>query len=181
MLIVDDLVFLTDAFVVGFTEQIHRLSSGVNPAFTEITGYQADEVVGKKPSILSSGRHHADFYTEMWASLEHNDQWQGEIWNQRKDGTIYPEWLSITAIKDDNGVISQYAAIFSDLTEIKKSEARIKRLAYFDELTRLPNRKLFNDRLQLALGYAKEHQHRVASVYVDLDFFQRINDLYGHE
>ena len=153
----------------------------VNPAFTEITGYQADEVVGKKPSILSSGRHHADFYTEMWASLEHNDQWQGEIWNQRKDGTIYPEWLSITAIKDDNGVISQYAAIFSDLTEIKKSEARIKRLAYFDELTRLPNRKLFNDRLQLALGYAKEHQHRVASVYVDLDFFQRINDLYGHE
>ena len=153
----------------------------VNPAFTEITGYLPEEVEGKKPSLLSSGRHNPEFYSEMWKSLEQQGQWQGEVWNKRKDGTIYPEWLNITAIKDDDDNVSQYAAIFSDRTEIKKSEARIKRLAYFDELTRLPNRKLFQDRLQLALGFAKEHQHQVALAYIDLDFFQRINDLYGHE
>lgn len=152
----------------------------VNPAFSEITGYKKSEVLGKNPNLLSSGRHNAEFYADMWESLTRQGFWQGEIWNKRKDGTIFPEWLSITAIKDDNGEISQYASIFSDLTEIKKSEARIKRLAYFDELTRLPNRKLFNDRLQLALGYAKEHDHQVALAYIDMDYFQRINDLYGH-
>lgn len=153
----------------------------VNPSFTEITGYTSEEVLGKNPSILSSGRHNERFYTEMWLNLAEQGFWQGEIWNRRKDGSVYPEWLSITSIRDDSGNISQYAAIFTDLTEIKKSEARIKRLAYFDELTRLPNRKLFNDRLQLSLGYAKEHQHRIAVAYIDVDFFQQINDLYGHE
>ncbi|WP_432474601.1 EAL domain-containing protein [Amphritea sp. HPY] len=159
----------------------HARIQRVNPAFTEITGYKRSDVLGRNPNILSSGRHNAEFYTTMWHSLIQNDFWQGEIWNKRKDGTIFPEWLSITAIKDDNGDISQYASIFSDLTEIKKSEARIKRLAYFDELTRLPNRKLFNDRLHLALSYAKEHDHQVALAYIDLDYFQRINDLYGHD
>lgn len=153
----------------------------VNPSFTEITGYTSADVLGKNPSILSSGRHTKQFYKDMWQSLTEQGFWQGEIWNRRKDGSTYPEWLSITSIKDDRGDISQYASIFTDLTEIKKSEARIKRLAYFDELTRLPNRKLFNDRLHLALGYAREHEHRVAVAYVDLDFFQQINDLYGLE
>lgn len=153
----------------------------VNPSFTEITGYLKDEVLGKNPSLLSSGRHTTEFYQQMWQSLLEMGFWQGEIWNKRKDGTIFPEWLSITAITDENGDISQYASIFSDLTEVKKTEARIKRLAYFDELTRLPNRKLFNDRLQLSLGYAREHEHRVAVAYIDVDFFQQINDLHGHE
>lgn len=153
----------------------------VNPSFTDITGYQSDEVIGQNPNILSSGRHDHEYYQQMWQSLVNKGFWQGEIWNKRKDGSIYPEWLSITAITDEQGEISQYASIFSDLTEVKKSEARIKRLAYFDELTRLPNRKLFNDRLQLSLAYAREHEHRVAVAYIDVDFFQHINDLHGHE
>ncbi|MBN1005170.1 EAL domain-containing protein [Amphritea pacifica] len=153
----------------------------VNPSFTEITGYTSAEVLGKNPNILSSGRHDKSFYKAMWQSLTEQGFWQGEIWNRRKDGAVYPEWLSITSIRDDHGNISQYASIFTDLTEIKKSEARIKRLAYFDELTRLPNRKLFNDRLQLSIGYAREHQHRIAVAYIDVDFFQQINDLHGHE
>lgn len=153
----------------------------VNPSFTEITGYLSNEVLGKNPNILSSGRHNEEFYQQMWQSLLNKRFWQGEVWNKRKDGTVYPEWLSITAITDENGEISQYASIFSDLTEMKKSEARIKRLAYFDELTKLPNRKLFNDRLQLSLGYAREHEHRVAVAYIDVDFFQQINDLHGHD
>ncbi|SEQ51037.1 diguanylate cyclase/phosphodiesterase with PAS/PAC sensor(s) [Amphritea atlantica] len=153
----------------------------VNPSFTEITGYTSAEVLGKNPNILSSGRHNKSFYKAMWQSLTEQGFWQGEIWNRRKDGAVYPEWLSITSIRDDHGNISQYASIFTDLTEIKKSEARIRRLAYFDELTRLPNRKLFNDRLQLSIGYAREHQHRIAVAYIDVDFFQQINDLHGHE
>ncbi|EAR62767.1 EAL domain-containing protein [Neptuniibacter caesariensis] len=151
----------------------------VNPAFTEITGYEEWEVLGKNPNLLSSGRHDALFYQKMWASLQETGTWQGEIWNKRKDGTIYPEWLTITAVEDEAGQICQYASIFSDLTEIKKSEARIKRLAYFDELTRLPNRKLFNDRLHLSLGYAQEHGHKAALAFLDLDFFQRVNDRFG--
>ncbi|MDO6563332.1 EAL domain-containing protein [Amphritea sp. 1_MG-2023] len=153
----------------------------INPSFTEITGYTSAEVLGKNPNILSSGRHSPQFYLDMWHCLTEQGFWQGEIWNRRKDGSVFPEWLSITSIKDDSGKITQYASIFTDLTEIKKSEARIKRLAYFDELTRLPNRKLFHDRLQVSLGYAKEHEHRVAVAYIDVDFFQQINDLHGHE
>lgn len=162
------------------TDPFARIQN-INPAFTEITGYEEHEVLGKTPSILSSGRHDDAFYKAMWKSLNEQGFWQGEIWNKRKDGSVYPEWLSISAITDDAGEITQYASIFSDLTEVKKSEARIKRLAYFDELTRLPNRKLFNDRLQLSLGYAREHEHRVAVAFIDMDFFQQINDLHGHE
>ncbi len=153
----------------------------VNPAFTEITGYEEWEVLGKNPNLLSSGRHDAAFYQTMWKQLHEKGHWQGEIWNRRKDGTIYPEWLTITVVEDDSGEICQYASIFSDLSEIKKSEARIKRLAYFDELTRLPNRKMFNDRLHLSLGYAQEHGHKAALAFLDLDFFQRINDRLGLE
>ncbi|WP_415906384.1 EAL domain-containing protein [Neptuniibacter sp. QD72_48] len=153
----------------------------VNPAFTDITGYEDWEVLGKNTNILSSGRHDKKFYQDMWASLQNKGQWQGEIWNKRKNGTVYPEWLTITAVENDAGEICQYASIFSDLTEIKRSEARIKRLAYFDELTRLPNRKMFNDRLNLSLGYAQEHNHQVALAFLDLDFFQRVNDRFGLE
>lgn len=153
----------------------------VNPSFTEITGYTSAEVLGKNPNLLSSGRHQPEFYKSMWLKLTELGFWQGEIWNRHKDGSIFPEWLSITAIREEDGEISQYAAIFTDLTDVKKSEARLNRLAYFDELTRLPNRKLFNDRLQLSLSYAKEHNHRVAVAYIDVDFFQQINDLHGHE
>lgn len=175
-----DKVIETSMEAIVVTDNQARIQR-VNPAFTDITGYAEWEVLGQNPNILSSGRHGEDFYQAMWQSLQKNGFWQGEIWNKRKDGTIYPEWLSITAIENDQGEICQYASIFSDLTEIKRSEARIKRLAYFDELTRLPNRKLFNDRLKLSLGYAQEHDHKVALAFIDMDFFQRVNDRFGHE
>jgi len=159
----------------------HGVIQRVNPAFTEITGYEEWEALGQNPNMLSSGRHDDNFYQQMWQQLVTEGHWQGEIWNRRKDGSVYPEWLSITAIEDEQGQISQYASIFSDLTEIKKSEARIKRLAYFDELTRLANRKLFHDRLSLAAGYAREHDHQIALALIDLDLFKRVNDRYGRK
>ncbi len=175
-----DKVIETSMEAIVITDRNARIQR-VNPAFTDITGYEEWEVLGRNPNMLSSGRHDAEFYQTMWNSLQEKGSWQGEIWNKRKSGAIYPEWLSITAIEDDSGEICQYASIFSDLTEIKKSEARIKRLAYFDELTRLPNRKLFGDRLKLSLGYAQEHDHRVALAFLDMDFFQRVNDRFGLE
>ncbi|RAU22149.1 histidine kinase [Paramagnetospirillum kuznetsovii] len=152
----------------------------VNPAFTHMTGYPPEEIIGQTPSILKSGRHDEAFYAHMYQSLEKQDYWQGEIWNRRKNGEIYPEWLTINVIRDESGDISQYAAIFSDITERKKTEERIKNLAYYDVLTGLPNRRLFTDRLQLAIANAHRHQHLMAIMFLDLDLFKRINDSLGH-
>lgn len=152
----------------------------VNPSFSEMTGYQQDEVVGKTPALLSSGRHGDDFYQLMWRQLQEQGFWQGEIWNKRKNGEVYPEWLTITAIHDDSGAICKYAGIFTDITDRKQKEARIQSLAYFDELTGLPNRRLFTDRLRLAIANARRHRHQVALLFVDLDLFKRINDSLGH-
>ncbi len=152
----------------------------VNPAFTAITGYEAQEALGQNPSMLSSGRHDHTFYQQMWAELEANGSWQGEIWNRRKDGSVYPEWLSITAIEDDRGAVSQYAAIFHDLTESKNYEARMKRLSWFDSVTGLANRRLFHDRLQLALNFSAEQGIPGALLALDLDLFKQFNDRFGH-
>jgi diguanylate cyclase (GGDEF)-like protein/PAS domain S-box-containing protein len=153
----------------------------VNPAFTAITGYRADEVIGKNPNLLSSGRHDRRFYDQMWRSLKLRGEWQGEIWNRNKAGVVYPEWLSITAITDGEGNITQYAAIFHDLTEMKRSEARIRQMAQFDDVTRLANRKLFMDRLDMAVHYAGDQQRKFAVLAIDLDLFKRINDRFGHD
>jgi diguanylate cyclase (GGDEF)-like protein/PAS domain S-box-containing protein len=152
----------------------------VNPAFTAITGYEAWEALGRNPSMLSSGRHDRQFYRQLWQTLEQEGRWQGEIWNRRKDGGIYPEWLSITAIENDDGQITQYAAIFHDLTEAKRSEARMQQLSWFDSVTGLANRRLFHDRLQMALGFAREQQRSLALLALDLDMFKQINDRFGH-
>jgi len=152
----------------------------VNPAFTAITGYEAWEALGRNPSMLSSGRHDRQFYRQLWQTLEQEGRWQGEIWNRRKDGSIYPEWLSITAIENDDGQITQYAAIFHDLTEAKRSEARMQQLSWFDSVTGLANRRLFHDRLQMALGFAREQQRSLALLALDLDMFKQINDRFGH-
>ncbi|EKE69603.1 EAL domain-containing protein [Gallaecimonas xiamenensis] len=152
----------------------------VNPSFSQMTGYRAEEVVGKSPGLLSSGRHSPDFYQAMWAQLAEQGFWQGEIWNRRKNGEVYPEWLTITAIRDDEGQIRKYAGIFTDISDRKQKEARIQSLAYYDELTGLPNRRLFMDRLQLAIANARRHHHQVALLFVDLDLFKRINDSLGH-
>jgi diguanylate cyclase (GGDEF)-like protein/PAS domain S-box-containing protein len=153
----------------------------VNPAFTAITGYRPEEVIGKNPNILSSGRHDRRFYDQMWNALRTKGEWQGEIWNRTKHGVVYPEWLSITAITDDKGNVTQYAAIFHDLTEMKRSEARIRQMAQFDDVTCLANRRLFMDRLEMAIHYAREQGQRFAVLALDLDMFKRINDRFGHD
>ena len=152
----------------------------VNPAFTALTGYSFEEVHGKNPRVLKSGKHDENFYQRLWAKLEADGVWQGEVWNKRKSGETFPEWLTINVIRDDEGRISQYAAVFTDITERKKTEERIKNLAYFDVLTGLPNRRLFTDRLQVAIANAHRHHSRLAIMFLDLDLFKRINDTLGH-
>ncbi|MGM0516361.1 MAG: EAL domain-containing protein [Pseudomonadota bacterium] len=152
----------------------------VNPAFTDLTGYTPDEVIGKSPSILQSGRHDRAFYDRMWTTLDREGQWRGEIWNRRKNGEIYPELLTITAIRDENDRITHYAALFSDISEIKENERQIRHLAYYDPLTGLPNRRLFHDRVSMAVAHAHRFGGMLAVMFVDLDRFKTVNDTLGH-
>lgn len=153
----------------------------VNPSFCEITGYSRQDVIGNSPRILSSGRHSDEFYRNMWQVLLQQGRWQGEIRNKRKNGEEYPQWLTITAIRNEEQQISQFAAIFSDISERKQQEQKIHQLAYVDELTGLANRRMFLDRLQLSLANAHRHNHKLAVMFLDLDLFKRINDTLGHQ
>ena len=152
----------------------------VNRAFTQITGYEAHEVVGHNPRLLSSGRHDAEFYKTMWGSIKRDGTWQGEIWNRRKDAVIYPEWLGISTVKNATGQTTHYVATFSDITEHKKAEAQINNLAFFDPLTKLPNRRLLLDRLEQALLTCARRGSKGALMYVDLDNFKTLNETLGH-
>ncbi len=152
----------------------------VNPAFYEITGYTREEVIGNKPNILKSNRHGKAFYEMMWKSLLEKGYWRGEIWNRRKSGEIYPEWLTITAIKDASGRTTHYVSIFHDITENKRNQEKIHYQAHHDALTDLPNRTLFQDRLSWALFQAKRNEDLVGVMFLDLDNFKRINDSLGH-
>ncbi len=154
--------------------------SYVNPAFSKVTGYSAEEVIGKNPNILQSGRHGKSFYQHMWGSLLKYGKWQGEIWNRRKGGEVYPQMATITAIKNSDGVITNYAAMFYDMTEIKKNQKEIEYRAYYDSLTKIPNRQLFLDRLTQAINRAKREEHMVGVFFIDLDNFKHINDSLGH-
>lgn len=153
----------------------------VNRAFTEITGYSAEEVIGKTPSMLKSGRHDELFYSRMWASLRHQGIWQGEIVNRRKNGEVYPEWLSINVVKAGSGRVTNYAATLTDLTQRKAAEEQIKDLAFYDPLTHLPNRRLLRDRLQQALATSNRSGRAGALLIIDLDNFRALNDTLGHD
>ncbi|HJV79416.1 sensor domain-containing protein [Noviherbaspirillum sp.] len=152
----------------------------VNKAFTEVTGYLEEEVLGKTPRILHSGRQDKAFYDEMWSALDQSGQWKGEIWNRRKSGEIYPEWLSISTVRNDRGDVSHYVGVFSDITEIKRSQDKVSFLAYHDPLTQLPNRLLFNDRLAQNIQRATREKTIFAVYFIDLDNFKNVNDSLGH-
>ncbi|MGH8386055.1 MAG: phosphodiesterase DibA [Pseudomonas sp.] len=152
----------------------------VNRAFMEITGYQRDEVLGQRPSLFKSGRHSADFYQAMFATLDNLGEWSGEIWNRRKSGEVYPQWQTIRMIHDEQGRRSHYVAVFSDISAIKNSEHELVHLAHHDPLTDLPNRLLITDRVEQALTSAQLNKRGCALLMVDLDHFKMINDSLGH-
>ncbi|GAB4350955.1 MAG: hypothetical protein Kow006_14370 [Gammaproteobacteria bacterium] len=152
----------------------------VNKAFTEITGYTQEEALGRNPRMLKSYRHDAGFYESMWRSLIEEGHWQGEVWNRRKSGEVFPEWLTITRVDDDEGETTNFVAVFSDFSSHKRGEERLSHLAHYDILTDLPNRLLFGDRVRHALHRAKREGERCALLFLDLDRFKPVNDRYGH-
>ena len=162
------------------TTNAHGVIIAINPAFSAITGYPAEEVIGQQSSILKSGRHDVAFYDVMWASLAANGHWEGEIWNRRKNGEIYPQWLSISSVRAAQGQVIEYVALFSDITERKQHEEVVWRQANFDALTGLANRNLLADRLERALAQARRDEKKVGLVFLDLDGFKWINDTLGH-
>ena len=167
----------TEGFVIT---DAHRNIVLVNEAFTHITGYSREEALGQNPSILASHRQDQEFYRVMWETVDTQGFWRGEVWNRRKDGSIYPEWLSITRVNDADGNLTHYIGIFNDITLHKQSEERIQWLAHFDELTSLPNRTLLTDRVNHAIRVAQRKQGNVALIFLDIDHFKNVNDSLGH-
>ncbi|MCK9986135.1 MAG: hypothetical protein AzoDbin1_02607 [Azoarcus sp.] len=163
------------------TTDAQGVITSVNPAFCAITGYSVDEVVGHRSSMFKSGRHDPAFFGTMWSRLAAGGAWEGEIWNRRKNGEIYPQWLTITAVRNDDGTVAEYVSLFSDITERKQQEEAIWRQANFDPLTGLANRSLLQDRLEHALAQARRHDGKVGLMFLDLDGFKWINDSLGHD
>lgn len=172
-------VFTHAAEGMTITDSASRIIA-VNPAFCAITGYTPEDVLGRTPAVLNSGRQSESFYRDMWQTLKEIGQWQGEIWNRRKDGGVFPEWLSITAVPDESGESGNYIGVFIDISERKQSEERIHHLAHHDALTGLPNRLLLEDRLEQGLLKSKRALRNMAVIFIDLDRFKNINDTLGH-
>jgi diguanylate cyclase (GGDEF)-like protein/PAS domain S-box-containing protein len=153
----------------------------INRSFSEMSGYSVEEVVGQTPHMFASGRQDEQFYAAMWHSINSSGSWQGEIWDRRKSGEVYPKWLTITAVKDNAGVVTNYVATHADITERKNAEMQIRQLAFYDPLTLLPNRRLLADRLQQALIASTRSQREGALLFIDLDNFKTLNDTLGHD
>jgi len=168
---------LTGLIITNANNQILN----VNPSFTQVTGYSEAEVINKSPNILKSGKHDSSFYQAMWQSIKKYNCWEGEIWNCRKNGEIYPQWSSISVVRNKDGSVKNYIASFVDISERKKAEEQINQLAYYDSLTKLPNRSLFYDRLNQALLFSHRDRNRMALCFIDLDNFKNINDSFGHD
>lgn len=153
----------------------------INRAFTEVTGYTAEDIVGKTPRMLKSGQHDAAFYLAMWERISRTGTWQGEIWDRRKNGEIFPNWMTITAVKDAGGAVTHYVGTHTDITLRKAAEKQIHELAFFDPLTNLPNRRMMLDRLEEGLAQAKRFRRSLAVMFLDIDRFKQINDTFGHD
>ena len=160
---------------------INNVILKVNEAFTHITGYPAAEVVGRTPRLLRSGRHDEEFYAGIWARIHGAGAWQGEIWNRQKNGDVFPVWLTITTVKNKDSVITHYVATLTDITTRKAAEDEMQMLAFYDPLTRLPNRRLLLDRLQRAIATSARTRRHCALMFIDLDNFKALNDNFGHD
>ncbi|MBA3023607.1 MAG: diguanylate cyclase [Gammaproteobacteria bacterium] len=172
-------VFVSSAEAIVITDVNNNIMQ-VNRAFTQITGYAAEEVIGKNPRILKSGEQGPEFYKEMWDTLLSTGSWQGEVMDRRKSGEVYPKWLSIAVVKNEQGEITNYIALFTDITERRASFERIQQLAHFDALTNLPNRTLLNQHIEQSLLTAKRNRNKMALLFLDLDGFKGVNDTLGH-
>jgi len=172
-------VFESTSQAIVVTDAAARIIA-VNQAFTELTGYPKEEAVGQNPRVLKSGRHDQAFYEQMWKNIHETGHWRGDVWDRRKDGSIYPKYLSISAIRNEAGDVTNYAGIFYEISERKAVEERLDFLAHYDALTGLPNRCLLLDRLKLSVQRALRDGTKVGLLYLDLDHFKEINDTYGH-
>ncbi len=164
---------------IMITDSEHNITA-INTAFTQITGYERQDVLGKNPSVLQSGRHDKEFFNSMWKTLRETGQWRGEIWNRHKNGKVFPELLTVNIVKDKHDQITHHVGIFSDISKIKQAEFKLEHLAHHDPLTGLPNRLLFNDRLDQAILRAQREGSLVAILFLDLNRFKNINDSMGH-
>ena len=173
-------VFEQGSEAIMITDSQRRILR-VNQAFVRITGYSEAEVLGRNPSLLSSGRHDTDFFRQVWEVVHARGQWEGEIWNCHKDGTLYPEQLSISVLRDSSGAVANYVSVGRDISKLKKDEAHIRRLVDFDPLTGLPNRRLLRTRVDSALVHAQRHGEGLALMFMDLDRFKNVNDSLGHQ